>query len=134
MRCAVEEEEEHIIAHFLGALQPEIAEVVHLQQYWTYADVCRLVFKVEKQIKSRGRLTTNRFSSISRTPVTQNAKTSAPKIEAGPGTSTNSSNQQLNQHVIRYFKCRGLGHLARECPNKQLITLVEDPAIYDTTN
>nr|KAJ0224039.1 hypothetical protein LSAT_V11C200051640 [Lactuca sativa] len=35
MRCSVEEEEEQIIAHFLGTLKPEIADIVHLQQYWT---------------------------------------------------------------------------------------------------
>nr|GEV97955.1 RNA-directed DNA polymerase [Tanacetum cinerariifolium] len=38
MRCDVDEEEEQVIARFLGALQPHIADVVHLQQYLTYED------------------------------------------------------------------------------------------------
>lgn len=33
----------------------------------------------------------------------------------------------------RCFKCQGLGHYARECPNKQLITFVDDTTCaYDT--
>ncbi|KAL9250762.1 hypothetical protein AKJ16_DCAP08543 [Drosera capensis] len=42
MRCDVDEEEEQTIAQFLGGLKLDIADVVHLQQYWTYDDVCRL--------------------------------------------------------------------------------------------
>nr|GEV31954.1 reverse transcriptase domain-containing protein [Tanacetum cinerariifolium] len=38
MRCDVDEEEEQVITWFLGALQPYIADVVHLQQYLTYED------------------------------------------------------------------------------------------------
>nr|GEZ10697.1 retrovirus-related Pol polyprotein from transposon 17.6 [Tanacetum cinerariifolium] len=52
MRCDVDEEEEQIIAWFLGAFQPHIVDVVHLQQYLTYEDVCRLALKVEKQQKN----------------------------------------------------------------------------------
>nr|GEX65065.1 reverse transcriptase domain-containing protein [Tanacetum cinerariifolium] len=67
MRCDVDEEEEQVIAWFLGALQPHVADVVHLQQYLTYED--------------------------------------------------------------------GLGHVARECPNKQLVTVVDDTTpVYDTEN
>lgn len=47
MRCGVEEEEEQIIVRFLGALKPEIADVVQLQQYWSFIDECLLALKVE---------------------------------------------------------------------------------------
>ncbi|GJV70978.1 RNA-directed DNA polymerase [Tanacetum coccineum] len=135
MRCGVEEEEEQVIAHFLGILHLEISEVVQLQQYCTYTDVCCLALKVEKQQKSQGRLSTNIFSSTFRPSNTQSAKAITPKVDTGPGTLTNPSNQQFNQLVIRCFKCQGLGHLAKECPNKQLITFVDDPTtIYDTAN
>ena len=52
MRCDVVEEEEQVIARFLGILKPEISDVVQLQPYWTYADVCHLALMVEKQLKN----------------------------------------------------------------------------------
>lgn len=39
LRCGVEEEEELVIACFLGALKLEIADLVRLQPYWTLIDV-----------------------------------------------------------------------------------------------
>lgn len=127
----MEEEEEHVIARFLGALRPEISDVVHLQQYWTYTDVCRLALKVEKQLKSRGRLANNRFSSTSRPPTVQTAKSVATKVDTITGNTSNPSTPR----VIRCFKCQGLGHLARECPNKQLVTFVEETTpVYDSAN
>nr|GEU83726.1 RNA-directed DNA polymerase [Tanacetum cinerariifolium] len=53
MRCDVVEEEEQVIALFLGVLKSEIADIVSLQPYWTYTDVCRLALNVEKQIKAK---------------------------------------------------------------------------------
>nr|GFC42193.1 reverse transcriptase domain-containing protein [Tanacetum cinerariifolium] len=51
IRCDVAEEEEQVVARFLGVLKHEIVDIVSLQPYWTYKDVCRLSLKVEKQIK-----------------------------------------------------------------------------------
>ncbi|GKB74275.1 hypothetical protein Tco_0935687 [Tanacetum coccineum] len=40
MRCGADEDEEQIIARFLGILKPEIGDVVSLQQYYSFNDVC----------------------------------------------------------------------------------------------
>nr|GEU99933.1 RNA-directed DNA polymerase [Tanacetum cinerariifolium] len=50
MRCDVLEEEEHVVAWFLGVLKPKIADIVSLQPYWTYTDVCRLALKVKHRL------------------------------------------------------------------------------------
>nr|GEV77484.1 reverse transcriptase domain-containing protein [Tanacetum cinerariifolium] len=77
MRCDVDKEEEQVIAQFLGALQPHIADV---------ADV-------------------------------------------GIGTTA----KPTNSRVLCCFKCQGLGQVARECPNKKLVTIVDDTTpVYDT--
>ncbi|GJX54965.1 transposase, MuDR, MULE transposase domain protein, partial [Tanacetum coccineum] len=52
MRCGADEDEEQVIARFLGALRPDIADIVQLQQFWTLDDVFRLALKVEKQLES----------------------------------------------------------------------------------
>ncbi|GJV49791.1 reverse transcriptase domain-containing protein [Tanacetum coccineum] len=53
IRCDVVEEEEQVVARFLGVLKPEIADIVSLQTYWTYTDIYKLALKVEKQIKAK---------------------------------------------------------------------------------
>ncbi|GKA39417.1 retrotransposon protein, putative, ty1-copia subclass [Tanacetum coccineum] len=50
MRCGVAKEEEQVIARFLGCLRPDISDVVQLQPYWSFANVCRLALKVENRI------------------------------------------------------------------------------------
>nr|GFA72903.1 hypothetical protein [Tanacetum cinerariifolium] len=47
MRCDVVEEEEQVGARFLGVLKPEIADIVSLQPYWTYTDVCNTIERVD---------------------------------------------------------------------------------------
>nr|GEX16473.1 hypothetical protein [Tanacetum cinerariifolium] len=61
MRCGVEEEEEQVIARFLGILRPKISEV-----------------------KSQGRLSTNIFSSTFRPSNTKSAKAITPKVNTSP--------------------------------------------------
>ena len=53
MRCGIEEDEEQTIARFLGSLRPEISDVVYLQQYFSFSDVCRLAQRVEKKILAK---------------------------------------------------------------------------------
>nr|GFD19309.1 reverse transcriptase domain-containing protein [Tanacetum cinerariifolium] len=62
MRCDVVEEEEQVVARFLRVLKPEIARIVSLQPYWTYADVCKLALKVEKHIKAKNKGSISRFT------------------------------------------------------------------------
>lgn len=57
IRCGVEEEKEQIIARFFGALRPEIADVIQLQPYYTFNELCQLALKVERQLKSKAKTT-----------------------------------------------------------------------------
>nr|GEY42280.1 hypothetical protein [Tanacetum cinerariifolium] len=131
MRCDVDEEEEQVIAWFLGALQPHFADVVYLQQYFTYEDVCRLALKVEKQQKNRVRTTKSRVTNPSRLPPVANSKKPSFSQQADfrIGTTANSTNSR----VLRCCECQGLGHVVRECLNKQMVTIVDTP-VYDTEN
>nr|GEZ32077.1 reverse transcriptase domain-containing protein [Tanacetum cinerariifolium] len=78
MRYDVVEEEEQIVAWFLGVLKPKIADIVSLQPYWTNTDVCKLALKVEKYIKAKSKGCTSRFTPPTRTALHTTPKT-APK-------------------------------------------------------
>nr|GEW06827.1 hypothetical protein [Tanacetum cinerariifolium] len=64
------EPEEHTIARYLGGLQSEINNVVQQQPYWTYADVCKLAVKVEKQQKEKWKSFTRSFNKKVSTIIT----------------------------------------------------------------
>ncbi|KAJ0886844.1 putative nucleotidyltransferase, Ribonuclease H [Helianthus annuus] len=114
---------------FLGGLTFGHADVVMLQQYWSFSDVCRLAHHVERQLAAKPKPTT-RFSSYM--PVTSSSQSRvdnpkadsnlAPPPPSGPRNNTN-----------RCYKCNGIGHMKRECPNKQVVALINDTApTYDT--
>ncbi|GKE70655.1 hypothetical protein Tco_1528727, partial [Tanacetum coccineum] len=86
MRCDVVEEEEQVVARFLGVLKPEIADIVSLQPYWTYTDVCKLALKVKKHIKIKSKGSTSRF-----TPPTRTTPSIAPKTAPKATTPTTSA-------------------------------------------
>ncbi|GKC34135.1 reverse transcriptase domain-containing protein [Tanacetum coccineum] len=117
-----------VVARFLGVLKPEIADIVSLQPYWTYTDVCRLALKVEKHIKAKSKGTTSRF-----TPPTKTTPPTVPKTTT-PTTSTAGNTIERINNAPRYYKCSGIGHYARDCPNLKTLAFVPDDAgpIYDT--
>lgn len=51
MKCDIVEPEEQTIARYLGGLKMEVGNVVQLQLYWTFQDVCKIALKVERQQK-----------------------------------------------------------------------------------
>ncbi|GJU59575.1 putative CCCH-type zinc finger family protein [Tanacetum coccineum] len=103
IKCDIVEPEEQTIARYLGGLRSEISNVVQLQPYWTYADVCS--------------------TSSGKTPVI------APKVllkndKQVVGSSSNGAR--------KCFKCQGYGHIASECPNRKVITLMKEDIIEES--
>jgi Retrotransposon gag protein len=91
MRCDVVEEDEQIVARYLAGLKPELSDVLYLQQYYSYNDVCRLALKVESQQKRRvssykfqnrssGIETDRRASPSNPNPTSKTTQTPNPKI------------------------------------------------------
>ncbi|KAD4888720.1 hypothetical protein E3N88_20793 [Mikania micrantha] len=127
MRCGADEDEEQLIARFLGSLRTDISDVVQLHPYYTFDDVCQLAHKVEKQAAVRGRysiLRPNQSKGSTSATAPSPAAVSQPKAGVPP-TKLLASNPLAG--AIRCFKCQGLGHLQRNCPNTQMVALVDDP-------
>ncbi|XP_042009226.1 uncharacterized protein LOC121757810 [Salvia splendens] len=132
MSCDVDEEDEQTIARYFGALRPEIADVVQLQQYWTYEDVCRLALNVEKQLTRKK--TVNCWSGKDAAPfrgsssTTGQTKPSAPTAKQ-PAAVTPRETGHQSRTPVRCFKCQGFGNIQADCPNRQMVTFVGDDSI-----
>ena len=53
IKCNIHEPEEQTIVRYLGGLEPKYANVVELQQFSTFDEVCVLVHKVEQQRRKK---------------------------------------------------------------------------------
>nr|GFA60943.1 reverse transcriptase domain-containing protein [Tanacetum cinerariifolium] len=129
MRCDVVEEEEQVFAWFLGVLK---LDIVSLQPYWTYKNVCKLALKIEKQIKAKSKGSTSHFTPPTRTAPPTTPKTT-PKATT-PTTSAAGNTRERVNNAPRCYKCSGLGHYARDCLNLKTLAFIPDDAgpIYDT--
>jgi len=138
IKCDLQEEEEQTIVRYLGGLSPKYSQVVELQAYTTFDDVCLLAHKVETQFKTRAARRDYPRPTPKGPPFNEGSSPLPPK----PAPSSNSlplKNQapQRNQpppqtrsnsepfKPRRCFKCQGLGHIASECPNPRIISLAE---------
>ncbi|GJW59663.1 putative CCCH-type zinc finger family protein [Tanacetum coccineum] len=111
-RYDVVEEEEQIVARFLGVLTPEIADIA----------------------KSKG--STSHFTSHF-TPPTRIDPPTTPKTTSKTTTPTTSAACNTRERVDNaphYYKYSGLRNYARDCPNLKTLTFVPDDVgpIYDT--
>ncbi|XP_028556775.1 uncharacterized protein LOC114581220 [Dendrobium catenatum] len=130
LKCDLVEPEENTIVRFLGGLNPSIVNVVQLQPYWTFQDVVSLALKVEKQQRF-GKSGPTRV--ISRDPAEEKAES-----KKNPPTTTNnkegdrqasssrSPSGSTSYPARKCFKCQGFGHIASGCPNRRVITLMEE--------
>ncbi|KAL1190151.1 RNA-directed DNA polymerase-like protein [Cardamine amara subsp. amara] len=133
IRADLSESEDMMASRFLGGLNREIQDKVELQNY---ADLQEMVHKaelIESQIKrkiGRSTFTSNipkprELNKPIYTKDTKPATTTAKegvKIEFKPRTGTSTSQ-------VRCFKCQGMGHYSRDCPNKKMFLLQEGGVI-----
>ncbi|XP_065017690.1 transposon Tf2-1 polyprotein [Musa acuminata AAA Group] len=124
------EPEEQTIARYLGGLKYEIAKVVQLQPYWSLNDVSKLALKVEKQQKFEKSF---RYSSKegytkggSSKPTVQSKVISKVQEKGEESAGSKKTHNSSTPSGRKCFKCHGFGHIASDCPNRRIVTLVED--------
>lgn len=130
MRCDAEEDDEQVIASFLGILRSDIADIVSLQQYYSFPDVCQLALRVERQLTQKSKMS-SKLPAYPRTTTGGSTNTRISPIKADP--TVIPTPQTGTSNTLRCFKCQGLGHIKRDCPNKQILAFVDDTEPkYDT--
>ncbi|XP_071933105.1 uncharacterized protein [Coffea arabica] len=148
IRANIQEDSEATIARFLNRLNPEIRKKVELQDHFELQQMVSYAEKVEKQalpIKTpSGRTTTS--SSIpwrrdqlptSNTWLRQGNKErenrrmeqpfhpSATPSKPTPRPTLRRANTSTNQPKA-CFKCKGIGHLMAQCPNRSIMYMNEE--------
>ncbi|GJR91720.1 reverse transcriptase domain-containing protein [Tanacetum coccineum] len=133
LRCGAEEDEEQVIARFLGVLRPDIADAVSLTQYYSFFR-CMQIWLCEMNNKH----TQEQISWPDSNPLPSDTQLQPIRPKPGPTkteTPTVTTAPLDTSGPLRCFKCQGLGHLKRDCPNKQLVAFVDDvEPKYDTEN
>ncbi|GKV40805.1 hypothetical protein SLEP1_g48406 [Rubroshorea leprosula] len=122
MKWDVREKEEQTIARYLGGLDNDISKVVQLQQYWTLDDVIRLALRVEKQISKKNITITSKPRDFEGSQGTQASKIVAETLAKVEKKASSSRPAQPNTR--KCFKCQGFGHIASNCPNRRIITII----------
>ena len=131
LKCDVLEPEEQTIAYFLGGLNKEIGDVIRLQPYWTFNDFRKLAMNVEQQCKGASKATSRPLffdqgsaSSSDMKTFVKGTSSNVSKLDskrdstAKPVGTSNSSR--------KCFNCQGYGHIASECPNRRVVTIIEE--------
>ena len=139
IKCDIHEPEEQTMVRYLGGLDPRIANIVELQAYTTFDEICVLAHKVELQRRSRFHTREEVPTSLPQEqPFNKGSPNLVPKPTAPP-LPTPQKNQapqrpQPNPYPTnqrRCYKCQGLGHLASDCPSRKVITLAEWEAVRE---
>lgn len=125
MKCDVPEDDPQTLVRYLGGLESRVANVVELHSYQTLAELTLLAHKVDTQKRTKGKFESTRsfFNPTSYQKPTTNSKPIIPlnsKPSVKPGVNIDSPKAPR-----RCFRCQRLGHIASECPNKHVISLIE---------
>ncbi|XP_010550291.1 PREDICTED: uncharacterized protein LOC104821189 [Tarenaya hassleriana] len=147
-RLVMDEDEETVMAQFLDGFNESIARKVERHPYQNLHELLHLAVQIEKQNqRKQARLSKPKPSPSN--PITLPRTTSTPRKETTEGrsfpsykdkgkapetsqsrTQTDSTRDPRSREII-CFKCRGRGHMARDCPNARVM-IITDSGEYES--
>ncbi|XP_023553652.1 uncharacterized protein LOC111811140 [Cucurbita pepo subsp. pepo] len=146
-RLDLDEDMEALMARFLNGLNTEIADKTDLQPYSNIEELLHIAIKIERQIQRRSQ----RYSSKTFPNSTSTWKKDSknidykhrnPEINEKPqakfekGESSRTGKEKVEKSNVRNrdlkcWRCQGVGHYSRDCPNARIMTIKEGEIVTD---
>ena len=132
VKANIEEETKDIMAHFLKGLNPDIRDVVELQEYVELDDLLHKAVRVEQQLKRKSVARRNLSNTFNQNWTNKSKKeggnSSSPLVASPHGKSTVSSaetkhNSASSNNGTKNIKCLGRGHIASKCPTRRTMIM-----------
>ncbi|KAF8090835.1 hypothetical protein N665_0464s0001 [Sinapis alba] len=135
IKADVDEPLDATMARFLSGLNRDIQDHMELEEYPTIEQMLHKAILIEHQVKRK---------SYSKPAITSKPTCAPKSIYHDKGKSSSTRHNAFKTDVparvdkgkavetpsrardIRFFKCQGLGHYAKNCPNKRVMILMEN--------
>jgi hypothetical protein len=143
IHCGLFETDDAAMARFHGGLNHEIQDIFDYKDYSDMTTLLAYACKAEREVQGR-RSKTYSNSFAGRSPATS----SAPALHAPSTTSTTPRERPAKPAAppstgaapptgrtwdIQCHRCKGFGHMIRDCPNKRTL-LIRDNGEYSSTS
>ena len=143
LRCGLVESDDAAMARFRGGLNREIQDILDYKDYFDITTLFEYACKAEREVQGRrsktytnsfaGRGPTHSSTPSSPAPSTPSttSRTGPAKPVAPPAKGAASSTGRTRD--IQCHRCRGFGHMIRDCPNKRTL-LIRDNGEYSSAS
>jgi hypothetical protein len=152
IRCGLVEQDDAAMARFRGGLNREIQDILDYKDYDDMTTLFEYACKAEREVQGRRSSTrTNHFAGSSKAP-TPAPRSTPPTSSSTPRESTSSSTAPSRDSSakptappakpapssgrardIQCHRCKGFGHVIRDCPNKRTM-LIRDDGEYSSAS
>ncbi|KAL5184191.1 hypothetical protein HKD37_17G047937 [Glycine soja] len=134
VRANIEEDTKDTMTHFLSGLNPNIRDVVELQEYVELDDLLHKAILVEQQLKRKIVATRNSSNNFNQNWTNRSKKegdnSSNPHGKSVvPSAETKHNSASSSNTGTRNIKCLGRGHSASDCPTRRTMIMKADGAI-----